>query len=114
MSRKMDFAEKLCDEIAMIDHGKIILSGSLPEIKNRFAEDNITLSFNGDISFLRESRLVESIEDFGNTTGIKVKKEAGTQALLKLLVENNINISSFDANQISLHDIFIKLAGKEE
>lgn len=110
----MDFAEKLCDEIAMIDHGKIILRGALPDIKKRFSQDYISLSFNGDISFLSDHNIIESIENYGNTTGIKLRQDANPQDLLRLLVEKNIKVSRFDANEISLHDIFIKLAGKEE
>jgi ABC-2 type transport system ATP-binding protein len=34
----MDFAEKMCDHIVMIDHGKIILKGSLNEIKSKYAQ----------------------------------------------------------------------------
>ena len=61
----MDFAEKLSDHIAMIDHGKIILEGSLSEIKTRFAQRNITLEAEGDLSFLDNAPFVEKVENFG-------------------------------------------------
>lgn len=110
----MDFAEKMCDHIAMIDHGKIILSGSMSEIKSKFAQKNVSLNYEGDISFLRNHPIVKSISDFGNSTGIELKDASHTKELLKLLVENNITVNKFDANEISLHEIFVKLAGGEE
>jgi len=110
----MDFAEKLCDEIAMIDRGKIILGGSLDAIKKQYAQNNVSLNYQGDIDFLRSHHFIESVEDFGNTTGIKLKHGTDTQDLLKLLIEKNVNVTKFDSNQISLHEIFIKLAGKED
>ena len=112
----MDFAEKMCDHIAMIDHGKIILQGSLQDIKKNYAQRNVSLNYEGDLSFLKNSSIIESIDDFGNSTGIKVKRNEQIQELLKLLIENNIIINSFRANEISLHEIFVQLAdasGKE-
>ncbi|MCX7875171.1 MAG: ATP-binding cassette domain-containing protein [Melioribacteraceae bacterium] len=110
----MDYAEKLCDHVAMIDHGKIILKGSLNEIKQKFSQKNVSLTFDGDISFLYNHPIVEKIENFGNTTGIRLKEANQTQELLKLLIEKNINVKKFDANDISLQEIFIELAGKDE
>lgn len=107
----MDFAEKMCDHIAMIDRGGIILKGSLSEIKAKYAQRNVSLVHEGDISFLRNNPVVEKIEDFGNTTGIRVKAPGDVQELLKLLVDRNIIVKKFDANDISLHEIFIELAG---
>ncbi|MEW6702556.1 MAG: DUF4162 domain-containing protein, partial [Bacteroidota bacterium] len=110
----MDFAEKMCDHIVMIDHGKIILKGPLKEIKSKYAQRNVSLTYNGDISFLKSNPIVERISDFGNTTGIRLKEANQTQQLLKLLIDQNVTIKRFDANDISLQEIFIELAGVED
>ncbi len=110
----MDFAEKMCDHIAMIDHGKIILKGSLNEIKAKHSQKNVSLSYDGDISFLQGHPIVEKMANYGNTTGIRLKQENQTQELLKLLVERNVIVKKFDANDISLQEIFIEYAGQEE
>jgi len=109
----MDFAEKLCDHLAMIDHGKIILKGKLSEIKAKYAQKNVSLTYEGDISFLKGHPIIEKIENYGNTTGIRVKEPEQAQALLKMLVDRGIVIKKFDANDISLQEIFIELAGTE-
>lgn len=109
----MEFAEKMCDSIAMIDKGKIILNGKLSAIKSKYASRNVSLNYNGNISFLNNNSLIESIENFGNTTGIKLRSENTDQQLLKLLIENNIVVKKFNVDEISLHEIFVSLAGKE-
>jgi ABC-2 type transport system ATP-binding protein len=109
----MDFAEKMCDHIAMIDRGKIILNGKLEDIKKKYAQRNVSINYDGDISFLKNHPIVESLEDFGNTTGVKVKTPEQIQELLKLLVQNNVTVKKFAADEISLHEIFVSLAGKE-
>ncbi len=110
----MDFAEKMYDHIAMIDHGKIILKGSLKEIKSKFAQKNVSLNYEGDISFLQSHPIIDKIENFGNTTGIRLKDSNNTQELLKMLVDKNIIVKKFDANEISLHEIFLELAGHDD
>ncbi len=110
----MDFAEKMCDYITMIDQGKIILDGKLSELKTKYAKKNVSLNYSGDISFLQNNPMIESIDDFGNTTGIRLKDASNIQELLKLLIEKNVTIKKFDANDISLHEIFVLLAGKND
>lgn len=109
----MEFAEKMCDHIAMIDKGQIIINGSLAEIKQKYSQKNVSLNYEGDISFLKGHPIVEKMEDFGNSLGIRVNHPSQTQELLKLLVDHNILVKKFNANDISLHEIFIELAGKE-
>jgi ABC-2 type transport system ATP-binding protein len=109
----MDFAERMCDHITMIDKGKVILNGSMTEIKSKYAQQNVSINYRGDISFLNGNPIIEKIEDYGNSTGIKVKQPDQVQELLKALVENNITITKFNANEISLQEIFVGLAGGE-
>jgi len=109
----MSFAEKMCDHIAIIDHGKIKINGALADIKAERSHRNVSLNYKGDISFLRNNPIIESISDYGNSVGIKVREEKQIQQLLKLLIDNNVEVNKFDANEISLEDIFIDTVGKE-
>ncbi len=110
----MDFAEKMCDHIAIIDKGKIKLNDSIRDIKKKYSQGNVSLNYEGDISFLNGHPLVEQISDYGNTTGIKLNNAEESQDLLKLLIEKGINVKRFDANDISLQEIFIDTVGKEK
>jgi len=109
----MSFAEKMCDHIAIIDQGKIKINGALKDIKAEHSQKNVSLNYNGDISFLNNNPIIESISDYGNSVGIRVKEEHQIQQLLKLLVENNVEVKKFDANDISLEEIFINTVGHE-
>ena len=113
----IDYAEKLCDHIAIIDRGKIILDGNLNKIKSDFSKNNVKLIYEGDIFFLDKHPIVDHITDFGNSVGISLKSGDQSQELLRLLMENNVKVISFDSNNISLNEIFIEMAGsspKEE
>jgi ABC-2 type transport system ATP-binding protein len=113
----MDYAEKLCDHIAMIHKGQIILNGNINKIKAEFSKNNVKLMCEGDISFLENHPMVHTVSKFGNSVGIELNDINQTQNLLKLLLDRNVKINSFDANDIALSEIFVKLAGsapKEE
>jgi ABC-2 type transport system ATP-binding protein len=110
----MDFAERLCDHIALIEKGKLILQGSLSEIKSRFAKNNILISCKEDIMFLKDLGIAESIIDNGNEKIIKLKNGSEPQEILRQLVQRNIKIKKYAADEISLHEIFIEATGEDK
>jgi ABC-2 type transport system ATP-binding protein len=110
----MDFAERLCDHIALIEKGKLILQGSLSEIKTRFARKNILISCEEDLMFLKDLGIAESVIDNGNEKSVKLKDGADPQELLRQLVQRNIKIKKFAADEISLHEIFIEATGEDK
>lgn len=107
----MDFAEKMCDHLAMIEKGKIILKGSMNDIKAHYAQRNVSINYDGSLAFLKDNPIIERIEDFGNSAGIRLKDAKDSKKLLKTLVENEVTITKYALNEISLHEIFIEIAG---
>jgi ABC-2 type transport system ATP-binding protein len=107
----MDFAEMMCDHIAIINKGEIIEQGTMGEIKAKYSKNNIQLVYEGNLDFLQSNKDILSVEDFGNSTGIRVASQEAIQPLLKSLIENNVQVKRFDSNDISLHEVFVHLAG---
>jgi ABC-2 type transport system ATP-binding protein len=107
----MDFAEKMCDHIALVEQGRLLLSGPLTDIKRRFSERNVILHYEGDLGFLRDKSYVRKVQDFGNYSGIEVGSRDDCQQLLQDLLAARITIRKFDANDISLHEIFLSQTG---
>jgi ABC-2 type transport system ATP-binding protein len=110
----MEFAEKMCDHITLIEKGKVILLGKLSDIKLQFGQRNITVTYEGDVSFLKDEPYVEHVEDFGKTIGIKVTDNKHVQDILKSLIGHGVAIQSFLSNEISLHEIFVSLCGNDD
>lgn len=110
----MDVAERMCDSIALIHKGQLKLNGPLARIKEQYSQRNISLVHEGEVGFLRESPLVEEVHAYGNTTGIRVTGPEAVQPLLELLVQRGVRIKKFDANDISLQEIFLGIAGDEQ
>lgn len=107
----MDFAERLCDNIALIHNGKIILTGVLKDIKASYGRNKLVLGSDDNLDFLNDLNFIESVFDNGNEKGIKLKNPEDSDLLLKMLVEKNIKLNKFIVGEISLHEIFVQLTG---
>jgi ABC-2 type transport system ATP-binding protein len=103
----MDSAEKLCDEIMLINKGKNILSGKLSDIKKGFGKKNIHLEYDGKDDFLTSSEMIKKFDNFGNYVEVQLKKDTNSQDFLNEIV-NSIAIKKFEIVEPSLNDIFIE------
>jgi ABC-2 type transport system ATP-binding protein len=111
----MDFAERMCDHIALIHQGRLHLQGPLREVKERFSQSHVILHYEGDITFLARLPYVVKIQDFGNHAGIEIRTRNDSRKLLQDLLSHDVLVKRFDANDISLHDIFVSLtSGKPD
>ena len=108
-------AEYLCDEIAIINKGKILTVDSPDALKNRFGKEKTIkihlLKKQSDVSSL----LVDIPDykiDFNTGTTIIIHSEQSELVLLrvlKILNENNIEIEDLSAVPTNLEEIFLKM-----
>ena len=108
-------AEYLCDEIAIIDKGKILTVDSPDALKNRFGKEKTI-----KIHLLKKQSNISSLLvdipdykiDFDTGTTIIIHSEQSELVLLrvlKILNENNIDIEDLSAVPTNLEEIFLKM-----
>ena len=108
-------AEYLCDEIAIIDKGKIITVDSPNALKNKFGKEKTI-----KIHLLEEQKNIQSLLseisdckiDFESGTNIIIhskQSELVLSQILKILNENNIPIEDLSAVPTNLEEIFLKM-----
>ena len=110
----MEEAERLCSRIAIIDHGKIIASGSLDEL--------LTLLPYEQTIIISKNQLTEHKKDlfgkFGTLLNDQEKYELKPNEKLKLsdffksMEENGIGYNFIDVNKPSLEALFLHLTGR--
>ncbi len=105
----MDQVEKLCENICMIDKGRIVLSGTLDEVKSEYGQNGVTLRFEGDGSFLTTLDSVASFNDYGHEVFLRLHPGADPAAVLDAARER-LNIKKYEVAVPSIHDIFIEKA----
>jgi len=110
-------AEYLCDNIAIINKGKIITVDSPNELKKRFGrEKTIKIHVSSNTEAL--GNLLENIQDWkiDFNTGAKITihttdSEVVIMSILKILNQNNISIDDLSAIPTNLEEIFLKVVG---
>lgn len=114
----MDEADVLSDRISIIDHGKIIITGTPAELKNNLGEDLIYLE-TSDIQVSEEilSRFPEVKEVREKDSGLILSTtKDGTRILpelIKTLEQNEITIELVNLKKPSMDDVFMHYTGKE-
>lgn len=110
-THRMDQVERLCESICLINHGRAVLEGNLSEIKAGYGRQNIQIKYDGDASFLKDTRLVQSFNDYGNYVEVRLAPGADSQELLRLAMAN-ARLDRFELMEPSLEEIFIDKVGK--
>src|SRR5262249_812696 len=75
----MDMAEKICDHVALIHGGKLVLNDSMQAIKRQYSQSKVTFEGIGDISFLSALPYVQSVNRFGGRTSVQVTADKDIQ-----------------------------------
>ena len=104
----METAERLCDDIILINKSRKIIGGSLREVKQSFGKNLIALRSVGGENVLNDKTLVSKITTHADETEIELAENADAQILLKKLIESGATISKFEQIEPSLNDIFIE------
>ena len=108
-------AEYLCDEIAIIDKGKILTVDTPEALKKRFGKEktikiHLLEKQNEIITFL--SGITDCKIDFDNGTNIVIRSEQSELVLLqvlRILNDNQIEIEDLSAVPTNLEEIFLKM-----
>ena len=106
-THQMEIAEKLCDDVCMINRSRKVLDGKLRDIRRSFARDAVALRFEGNDGVLQDSEVVASVRQVGDDFEVVLARGASPQVLLRRLVQSDVAVTKFELVEPTLHDIFI-------
>ncbi|MBP3370714.1 MAG: ATP-binding cassette domain-containing protein [Clostridia bacterium] len=110
-SHQMSYIEEFCDSIAIINAGKVAISGDLHEIKRNYVRDKLV------VSTTATERIKADLEDIctereDGTLLIRLASPDEKQSMMKRIVEN-YDIDEVRVFEPSLNDIFVEYAGAQ-
>ena len=106
-------AELLCENVAIIDEGKILKEGSPKQLTKELGKSGVTVQTGKNINNI-ESLLPEltyTVEDSRLHFSVKDPEKAIPDIIQKL-TKLNVPIQSIKAETSSLEDVFLELTGK--
>lgn len=120
-SHYMEEIERICNNIAIMDKGKIIAQGTKEELKAMIgAAEKISIEIIGDYQL---EEIATKIEKFDNIRKVKVKNnylcikvERGKHGLAQILYylqDENISVGNVFSEEPTLNDVFLEITGKE-
>jgi ABC-2 type transport system ATP-binding protein len=115
----MDEAERLCDRLAIVDHGQVIAEGSPADLIDRLGghhmvEFQVSGNSNGSgVDTWRAIPGVESVRDDNGLVCLNVREPHLTiPALLEVVTKEGKQLMHLTTRQASLEDVFVRLTGR--
>jgi ABC-2 type transport system ATP-binding protein len=112
----LEEADALCDRVAIIDHGKIVIAGSPEELKQGLGGDLITLAIkeSDDVSGLIQK--VEHVKDVRKEDGAyRVKAEYGeitTPFIIEALRKKGYSVTRLSLTEPTLNEVYLEYTGR--
>jgi ABC-2 type transport system ATP-binding protein len=112
----LEEADSLCDRVAIIDHGKIVVVGTPEDLKHSLGGDIITIGIKEDADV---SALISKVENVKN-----VKKENGTYRIkaeygevtapfiIETLRKKGYTVSKLSLTEPTLNEVYLEYTGK--
>ena len=116
-THNMESVEELCDNIALINKSKLVISGGVDEIRHRYGNNNIELIYTGDNSLEPVQGLYSVLSDVDNsgrhTAVLSLQEGVSNNDVLSSIISNGACVNSFKELIPRMNDIFIKLVTEE-
>jgi ABC-2 type transport system ATP-binding protein len=116
----MDEAERLCDRLAIVDHGEIIAEGTPADLIDRLGGHHVVEfqvtnnnNKNDNLDQWRSLPSVESVRREDSTVCLSVREPHLTiPALLDAVAREGNQLAHLSTRQASLEDVFVQLTGR--
>lgn len=112
-SHQMSYVESICDDIAIIKKGQIVLEGNLKNIQKKMGVNRLRIRFSNqtdeNYSFLTNYNYIIEDQDII----LNLLKGQSKEDFIRELLEHGIEIKSFMDYLPSLQEIFIQKAGNQ-
>jgi ABC-2 type transport system ATP-binding protein len=111
--------ERVCDEVSILDQGKIIASGDLRSLKNEYIKPIYDIEIEKNQEQLKNKLLrldwIQNVKVTGDIVSVYVKDiESTKHEILKVIVDSKFDITSFNLRKSNLEDIFMRLVNENE
>jgi ABC-2 type transport system ATP-binding protein len=106
-THQMEVAERICDDICLLNRSQKVFEGSLREIKSSFGRNSVAVRCEGGDGVLDDPTLVSKLVRHADEAQALLAQGADAQVLLRRLIDSGARIGKFEMVEPSLNDIFI-------
>ncbi|MEM4733025.1 MAG: ATP-binding cassette domain-containing protein [Candidatus Bathyarchaeia archaeon] len=112
----LEEADALCDRIAIIDHGKIVVIGSPVELKENLGGDIITLSIKQDVDITNLIKKIEHIKEVEKENDMYLIKSENGEVTAPLIIEalrkEGYVVTKLSLSKPTLNEVYLQYTGR--
>jgi len=105
-THRMEQVEEVCEEIALINKGNLLLRGSVTDLKNQFKQNEYSITIAGD-AIIENNEVFEVLDRDANQLKVHLLNEHQPNELLQYFLDRQIDITAFNEILPSINEIFI-------
>ncbi|MDO8964306.1 MAG: ABC transporter ATP-binding protein [Coriobacteriia bacterium] len=106
--------ERICDTVAILDHGKVVVEAPIDELRSRYGASRIIVELDESperlLAAIRDRAWVSEAVAEGGTAVITVADEdAARHELPRIIVELGAGIRRMEAGEMGLEEVFVRI-----
>ncbi|MGH7443506.1 MAG: ABC transporter ATP-binding protein [Longimicrobiales bacterium] len=114
----IEHAERICDHVCIIAHGRKVADGAVPALKQEHGGDYVAIGFERPDTdgerLLRGLPIVVRVRQHGTAAEVALRDGADPQELLVHLINQGVRLRRFECTEPSLEEIFLECVGAAE
>ncbi len=106
-THQMDQVERLCDDIALINSGKVVLNGNVGDVRARYRSNRISIEYSGDPSTVTSIPGTSITHATHGRCEVTLDEQTSARDVLSY-VHERVDVIKFEVSSPTLHDIFVR------
>jgi ABC-2 type transport system ATP-binding protein len=114
-THQMETVEELCESIAIVDRGRVVVSGAVRDVKRGMNRQVVRLATDGDgngAEWLKELPGISVIAQRADYVELRVPADRDPETILRTALDRGDRVSRFEISDPSLEEIFIEHVGR--
>ncbi|HEY8238504.1 MAG TPA: ATP-binding cassette domain-containing protein [Candidatus Limnocylindrales bacterium] len=114
-THQMEMVEELCETVVLIDRGRVVLGGSVREVRRSTGRQVIRLAVEGDteMPWLAEVPGVRAVRPAQNYAEVDVEQSVDPETVLRAALDRGKRVTAFLIDDPSIEEIFIERVGRK-
>ena len=116
-THNMESVEELCDDIALLNKSRLVITGGVDGIRRKYGNNNIELIYSGDVRIQDAEGVFKVLSDEDNagrhTAVLTLGQDVTSNDVLGKILSEGVTVNSFKELIPRMNDIFIKLVTEE-
>jgi ABC-2 type transport system ATP-binding protein len=114
-THQMETVEELCESIAIVDRGRVIISGAVRDVKRGMNRQVVRLATDGDgngVEWVGELPGVSVIAQRADYVELRVPADRDPETVLRAALDRGDRVTRFEISDPSLEEIFVEHVGR--